>query len=468
MKKYLVGAALMATTIGAQAADLAVKAPVFKAPALAIYNWTGFYIGVNGGGSVGRDRTSLLINGGAISAEQSNLSPYGAIGGGQLGYNWQFGNWVLGVEGDIQGSGQRDRTTCLITCSPPNAFAQFDQRLDWFATARGRVGYATGPVLSYVTAGYAYGDVKTSIASPLGPFSNDTGRSGYAIGSGVEASLGGNWTGKVEYLYLDLGTINATQTAAIVGAAPVTGVLSTRVRDQIFRAGVNYRINGNGAYAPTPVANWTGFYIGGNGGSSLGRDRSSLALPGGTETFTLVPDGYNAGGQIGYNWQASAWVFGLEADFQGAIARDKDACIALCIVGSSATLRQSLPYYGTARGRIGYSVGSTLFYGTAGYAYGATKTTITEVNGALTGAQTINQSRGGWTAGGGIESPLQLFGLFGPNWTAKTEYLYVDLGRTTNTFTLVGAAQTFSTRTQEHIFRGGLNYHFNSPLVARY
>ena len=80
------------------------------------------------------------------------------------------------------------------------------------------------------------------------------------------------------------------------------------------------------------------------------------------------------------------------------------------------------------------------------------------------------QTRTGWTAGAGIETPFTLLGLFGPNWTTKTEYLYVDLGRSTNGFTLVGrpTAGVLTTDVKEHILRTGLSYHFNTPVVARY
>ena len=89
-----------------------------------------------------------------------------------------------------------------------------------------------------------------------------------------------------------------------------------------------------------------------------------------------------------------------------------------------------LPWFGTARGRLGYSVGSTLFYGTGGAAYGSVKTNVVT---AATN-ETFTTTKTGWTAGAGIETPFTLFNLFGPSWTSKTEYLYVDLGSVTNTF----------------------------------
>ncbi|MEA2941867.1 MAG: outer rane immunogenic protein, partial [Bradyrhizobium sp.] len=357
--------------------------------------------------------------------------------------------------------------------------SQFNQRLDWFGTVRGRVGIATGPVLTYVTAGWAYGNVKTTLTETVGAtaaFSSNQNRGGWTWGSGVEASLGGNWTGKIEYLWLTLGdrldlfTLNGVPQA-----------MSTDIREQIFRVGLNYRINGNGAaYVPPPASNWTGFYLGGNIGSGIGRDRTVLNVggvpPAGiNEFFNLSPDGFNGGIQAGYNWQAANWVFGLEADIQGSSQRDNRACVLTCNTFAApfvyAAYDATLPWFGTARGRVGYSVGSTLFYATGGYAYGKVRTKIAADGGFGPVAVDISNTKGGWTVGGGIETPFTfLVGVLGNNWTSKTEYLYVDLGTSTGAFTVPGAVGPASNSTQvhEHIFRTGLNYHFNSPVVAKY
>jgi outer membrane immunogenic protein len=247
MKRIVVSAALLATTgIGAQAADLPTKAPYYKAPVAAqVYDWTGFYYGANVGVGLGRSLSQLTIPDGAVAfAERSRFGAAGAVGGGQIGYNWQFSNVVLGVEADLQGSAIEDNRSCGLYCQPtsPGVFARFDQKLDWFGTVRGRVGLASGPVLSYVTGGLAYGGVRTSATESLpGPGGTvsltsagigDT-RTGWTIGSGVEAALGGNWTGKLEYLYLDLGTES--------GALPFTALpgqsISSDIRELSFTPG---------------------------------------------------------------------------------------------------------------------------------------------------------------------------------------------------------------------------------------
>jgi outer membrane immunogenic protein len=483
MKRILAGAALLGSAVSAQAADMPVKAPFLKAPVAMVYDWTGFYIGVNAGVGIGRDYTRLAIPAG-LSFEASYLNPLGAVGGGQIGYNWQlpksaFGSLVLGVEADIQGTGMRDNFNCLIGCLPTQN-NNFNQRLDWFGTVRARAGIATGPVLTYVTAGWAYGSVKTTLTETVGTtgtFTSSQNRGGWTWGSGVEASLGGNWTGKIEYLWIDLGDRLDTG-IALNGFGQA---MSTDIREQIFRVGLNYRIGGNGgAYVPPPASNWAGFYLGGNIGSGIGRDHTAFSLtgPGGTstETFNLSPDGFNGGIQAGYNWQAANWVFGVEADIQGSSQRDNRACVQTCNPLFApiifAAYDATLPWFGTARGRIGYSVGSTLFYATGGYAYGSVKTKIAaSFLGTPTTAQ-ITNTKGGWTVGGGIETPFTFLSILGPNWTSKTEYLYVDLGTSAGSFPIpfvpvITAAN--STQVREHIFRTGLNYHFNaSPVVAKY
>ncbi|MDP3075293.1 outer membrane protein [Bradyrhizobium sp.] len=475
MKRLLATAAFLAVAANAQAADIAVKAPYLKAPVAMVYDWTGFYVGVNAGIGVGRNNQTLTFPG-FPSFERSYLSPFGALGGVQAGYNWQtntmFGRLVLGVETDIQGAGLRDDHTCLLTCrAVPDISGRFDQRLDWFGTVRGRVGFANGPVLRYFTGGFAYGNVKTSITENIqlagfpATFTSNQTRGGWTVGRGVEAALGGNWTAKIEYLQVDLG--NKSETFAL-GGFPQT--LDTEIRQNIYRVGLNYRIGGNGAYAHAPAANWTGFYLGGNFGSATARNETSLAVLGTNERFTLAPEGKIGGVQAGYNWQAANWVFGVEADIQGSTQKDNKTCVANCqgLNGSYANYDARLPWFGTVRGRLGYSAGPALLYATGGYAYGSIKTNIDSafLNGPVTSR--FSENKGGWTIGAGIETPATLFSFFGPNWTSKSEYLYVDLGSTSGIIADPGGPAISTTKVTQHIFRSGLNYHFNSPVVAKY
>jgi outer membrane immunogenic protein len=273
--KFLV--AIMAASIGATsalAADLPARTYT-KAPALVdpVYNWSGFYVGANIGYSWGRSSdTSNLTNGdGTVlftSAGSSNLD--GIVGGGQAGYNWQTQNWVWGLEADIQGTGERGsrELTCPVgVCTPSTVLPGFhalvilvpgaavplslDQKIDWFGTVRGRAGVLVSPkVLLYATGGLAYGEVKSS--ETLGTaFSTTDTRVGYTVGAGVEGAIGGNWTAKLEYLYVDLGRTSGSFASAIpafgagtVASGTLTSSYSSRITDNVLRVGVNYRFDG--------------------------------------------------------------------------------------------------------------------------------------------------------------------------------------------------------------------------------
>ncbi len=453
MKKILLGVLLASTAMTAQAADLAPR-PYTKAPPIApVYDWTGLYAGVNVGLGLGRNRA---VHDFGPSAVSTHLQPLGAVGGGQIGYNWQtssfLGPLVFGIEADLQGADMTDNWTNF------GGILQHNQRLGWFGTARGRVGMVNGAMLTYITGGWAYGHINTTVVQGGVPFTFAGVRSGWTWGSGVEAALGGNWTGKIEYLYIDFGN----RTDSFAGQA-----LHSERRENIFRAGLNYHLGGNNPYAPVVTANWSGVYLGGNVGGGVGRHRSTIADPAGTPLaqFNLAPNGFVGGGQIGYNWQAGNIVFGLETDFQGSTLQDNKTCLG-CVPGASIDFNSKLQWFGTVRGRLGYAVGASMFYATGGFAYGNVKTALNNLS--------FSDTRTGYAVGGGIETPLplvNLFGggpLFGPNWTSTTEYLYVDLGRSSHGFDLGNGPNVLTTGAQEHIIRTGLNYHFNTPAIANY
>ena len=472
MKKLAFAAWIIAaSTVNAIAADLPTR--YAKAPPIAAlpYNWTGFYAGVNAGVGLGSDKTTVNVVPGP-PGEVTRLSPLGGVVGAQIGHNWQAGNFglgnmVFGVETDIQSMSLKDDWGCSLGLLNCNRLGQYTQKLGWFGTVRGRLGLATGPVLTYITGGFAYGGVETSFNSPAfgGTTSFSGTRVGWTFGSGVEAALAGNWTGKIEWLYVNLGSQSGTGELLNFPASS----FSSDIRENIFRVGLNYRINGSSAYVPEPVANWTGFYIGGNAGAAIARNASTIALSGSPPPpaqFFLDPAGLIGGGQIGYNWQTANWVLGLEADLQGSTQRDNKPCLFTCNF-QSLNFDQKMSWFGTVRVRLGYSVGASLFYATGGLAYGDVKTevvAITPLPPATT--YTTSHTKTGYAIGAGVETPVNLFGWFGKNWTSKTEYLFVDLGRTTDVLGINGF--NYSTRVQEHIFRTGLNYHFNSPVVAKY
>lgn len=277
-------------------------------------------------------------------------------------------------------------------------------------------------------------------------------------------------------------------------------------------------------YAPPPVFNWTGFYVGvnvgygfGNGDPEIGGQQyyanlnslnaQGLALGGPSWNLPTNLSGVLGGGQVGYNYQFSPWlVLGIEADIQGSgLSSSSQAAIPASVllfpqppggwpgwpeVGVVNTAH-SVDWFGTVRGRIGVTPFSPnlLLYGTAGLAYGHVRQNFgfASVFPAVpawgfagsfaAGNASFDDTKVGWTAGGGVEWAPASF----PSWSAKIEYLYTDLGATTlsafgsgfganGTSGRVNAA-TNTSQTRWHTVRAGLNYHFSwggAPIVARY
>jgi outer membrane immunogenic protein len=232
-QQWLAGAALAALSIGsAVAADMPVKAIPPGCPGC---NWNGYYVGVNLGGGFaqgrGNDGISLTPAGtfaavapgvaNPISNTSYSESPAGFLGGGQIGYNWQMpgSQWIFGVEVDGQGTSQ---STSIV-----GAGGTLTESLPWFATARGRVGYAITPtIMLYGTGGLAVVDHKFSAPGA----SQDDTRAGWTAGAGIEGAISRNWSWKLEYLHLDVATFTPANTA------PVT----VRVTDEIVRVGANF------------------------------------------------------------------------------------------------------------------------------------------------------------------------------------------------------------------------------------
>jgi outer membrane immunogenic protein len=469
---FAVGAAALAFAQLAVAADLPRKAPVYVPP--PVYNWTGFYVGVNAGGSIGRDPTTITQSGlGPGSFISSNtMSPAGFIGGGQLGYNYQFApNWVVGVEGDFQGASQKD-SSCFLDCGGDIFFGQtvtVNQKLEWFATARARLGYTNGDWLWYVTGGGAWAKVHNDLAiSGIFFGSANFNQNGWVVGGGVETHLGGNWTGKLEYLYMDLGSLHDLATSV---PPLLTASQTSDIRDHIVRVGLNYKVFGaapNHAGTP-PVAynapqrpgvwNWTGLYIGANAGGGIGRnrtDQSNDSLNTSFASFTLSPAGFVGGGQIGYNYQfLPNLVVGFEGDIQGTSQRDSSCIGAGCTSFGSFyfTIEQKLNWFATARARFGYASGDWLWYVTGGGAWGEVHNDFRTFT-PLDVAFVANFNRSGWTVGGGVETHII------DRWTAKLEYLYLDLGSFVDGGLDPLSGFNFSSKSEvrDHIVRVGLNY----------
>ena len=314
-------AAFAIAAFSAQAADIytPAAAPAYAAVALPP-SWGGFYVGINGGygGNSGlpfREDVSFptlppppLTYSNPYSVTRGTDNIAGGFGGGQLGYNFQFGSFVLGVEADAQGAGIQggganaifnDNAVATLTSVSPvcQATATFqagrpgatcagrnDVEVDWFGTVRGRIGYAFGNTLIYGTGGFAAGGVKASsfytdnnvtglggaANNQVGMTSHSATNTGWTAGAGVEVKLSPSWSLKGEYQFINLGTISsgpgdillpgniesATQTGSPCTA---TGSLATQClhlassKDVDFhtvRVGLNYYFNAPPAPLP--------------------------------------------------------------------------------------------------------------------------------------------------------------------------------------------------------------------------
>ncbi|THD62650.1 MAG: porin family protein [Bradyrhizobium sp.] len=236
MKKFLIAAAgLVALTAPALAADMApaprayTKAP---APVVAVYDWSGFYIGVNGGGGWGHSHFQF------IGDPDSSHDTSGGLAGGQIGYNWQMGTWVFGLEADGDWADIKGSTLC-----PNPSFVCATDTRD-LASFRGRVGYAANNVLFYGTGGVGYANNRYSVLSGGVPAIGTTGyftddRWGYAAGAGIEWGFTPNWSAKLEYMHYGFGGDTAP-----VGTLGVVDNTSVRLNVDTVKVGVNYRWGG--------------------------------------------------------------------------------------------------------------------------------------------------------------------------------------------------------------------------------
>jgi outer membrane immunogenic protein len=221
MKVGLAALGLLATPLAVKAADMPLSRPYYKAAphaSFSYYSWSGLYAGLNAGYGFGTSNWDGL----GVSPK-----PKGGLFGLTVGYNWQAGSFVYGLEGDYAFSmGKGDAACGLGSCETKNS---------WLGTARGRIGYAFDRFLPYVTGGAAFGDIKAS--NTLTGASATTTKVGYAVGAGLEYAFLGNWTAKVEYLYADLGKSDCGIACGVVAN-------NVSLSENIVRVGLNYKFGG--------------------------------------------------------------------------------------------------------------------------------------------------------------------------------------------------------------------------------
>lgn len=283
--RLIVAIATLALAQMATAADLPRKAPAYEPPPPPVYNWTGFYVGGNLGYGWGDSSYSFSADNGAgqgllntgisggITPRAGSFRTTGIIGGGQLGYNWQFGKaWVAGIEADIAasrvgGNGSPAATTNLGIGGIQPALIPGSRDLDWFGTVRARIGFLPMErLLVFATGGLAYGKTSSNasitvrVTGPVIPVPADgttlscvgavpcvaaatsQTSAGWTVGGGFEYAVWNNITVKAEYLYINLGD----QTLHMIAVPPAigTGSVAANFDDaayNIVRVGVNYR-----------------------------------------------------------------------------------------------------------------------------------------------------------------------------------------------------------------------------------
>jgi outer membrane immunogenic protein len=207
------------------------------------FNWNGFYVGANVGGAWASE-TAVAPSNLVLVAPSLKITSSGFVGGGQFGYNWMAApNWLFGVEADVSGA---DQHGSVIN---PSGTTLFDEKIDAFGTARGRVGYVANNWLFYGTGGFAWSDdtfTRTQLfAIPGSPpagdvHANSPTRTGWSAGAGIEYGLAKNWTARVEYLHLDLGDQSFGFTAS---NGVFRGIDEGRLKVDTVRVGVNYLFN---------------------------------------------------------------------------------------------------------------------------------------------------------------------------------------------------------------------------------
>jgi outer membrane immunogenic protein len=270
MHRYLLAsvAALVLGGGAASAADLA-SAPIYtKAPVAMPYTWAGFYGGGNAGWVGSAENTitltgtdtgsaglgSMLANG--VIPNSIDLGYDGFLGGAQLGYNWQSGNWVFGLEGDLDWVSAKSSGIFPDAVQPvpkvglaPPLTLNATRELDWLGTVRGRIGYTpVTPFLVYATGGLAVGEHKLGIglsdptANPVANLFNEASSTsaGWTVGAGAEWMFSRQWSVKAEYLYVDLGNISSTINYAYPPANNSSLTATAHDRDNILRGGINY------------------------------------------------------------------------------------------------------------------------------------------------------------------------------------------------------------------------------------
>jgi outer membrane immunogenic protein len=453
VKRFLLATVSVVALTGAtRAADMPATMPAKGPMYEPVATWDGAYVGVQGG-VVRRDglfnQSGGVFGGSLIAPFQRDGSKTGAAVGLQLGYNWQRGSFVYGFEGDWSWAGAKTSATHL------NGFISDSFDVNSIATLRGRAGLVVESTLFYLTGGAAFGHIRDKVAILQGngatgfSFTQEQTKVGWTVGAGVEHEFAPHWTARAELRYIDLGktSVDCTPGTGPCFGPGYRGEFSNSL--WLGLVGLNYKFGGDRAadwfhaqaYAPAQVPTWMGAYLGIQGGIAQNYaafENSDCFLTDCTLIDRRKTNG-TVGGLLGYNWQRGSFVYGVEGDWNWIHAKSSRLDPNVNSEPVSRSISFEANWLATARGRVGLTFDSTLLYVTGGLALGHVKGSV-ELNnldstGPLTGlvaSFSQNQTKVGWTAGVGAEYMLS------PHWTARAEFRYVDLGKSTATCQVTG------------------------------
>jgi len=492
MKKIALAiAAVAASAAGASAADLPLKAKPIVAAGV---DWSGVYIGAHAG-----------YGGGMKDWESTGPGDFVARGplvGGQIGINKQLGSFVFGLE--LDGSWADIKGTSVSNFGGP-AFGPIIEsraasKIDSLVTFAGRAGIAADRWFVFakggITAAHEKHDFRINVDAIVGGavvtqtanLSGSETRYAPMLGFGAEYALAGPWSILAEYNYHHFG-VGASRMAGVtnIGVAATPTAANVRIDQAIHVAklGVNYRFGGvalDPSFAPVPAApgtNWTGAYIGAQGGYGWGRTQWP-DMPfgvGALDRPQIDNSGWVAGGTVGVNAQSGRFVFGIEGEI---LATDIKANLAIStVIGPAVTtssVSSKIDWLALATARAGFVVGDSLmFYGKGGLAI-AEEQHSTSVTQNLPAPAVLSLSGKAVHTGAVIGAGGEY--AFAPNWSVKAEYDYIKMfaqqvhlqgsvmgGPLGVNVAINGTANKI---TQDlHLVKFGVNYHFSpQPLIA--
>jgi opacity protein-like surface antigen len=461
--RAICAATMIGAPVGANAADQALS-HVAATPASS---WTGIYTGFHlasgWADNVFKDAADPL----PVPFFTGSGSGNGAVGGGQIGLNYQVGPWVVGAELAASAADINTTTVCAaFVCTA---------RIDTLATATGRFGFAFDQFLLYGKAGAAMDHSHAVLEGrPDAPtiFRGSPTRWGLTTGAGVEFAFSPALSAFAEYDFLDFGSHG-------IGVTDQNGTgarLSVAEQVQLVKVGLNYKLGQPfspwdarphvAALVPLPPAapaRWGGLYVGahvGGGWGSTNWNSATGTFGDGTTLFTGSGpvNGFALGGQLGVNYQISAWVIGAEAEATWSDLDGNAKCAALNPTGFTCHTR--IDGLGALTGRLGQAFGNLLVYGKGGAAW-EHESHFAFNNNTTVSAFSGDASRWGWTVGAGLEY------AFTTAWSGKVEYSYLSFADAKVPFRDdVGNTSNVALSQNVNVVKMGFNYKLGADPVA--